>query len=63
MFENPYEEQMWLMPHWLLANANCDIHKGNGATTVASVKLANMTDQQYFTVYVKNSFLRKVIIK
>lgn len=46
-----------------LANANCNIHKGSGATTVVSIKLANMTDRQYFTVYVKTSFLRKVIIK
>lgn len=63
MFENPYQKQACLMSHWLLANANCSIHKSNGATTVVSIKLANMTDRQYFTAYVKTSFLRKVIIK
>lgn len=51
------------MSCWLLANANCSTSKGNGGTTVVSIVLANMTDRQYFTVYVNNSFLRNVIIK
>lgn len=47
----------------LLANVKCNVHKGKGATTVVWFKLANITDWQHFTVYVKASFLRKVIIK
>lgn len=63
MSEYPYQKWVCLMSLWLLANAKCNIHKGKGATTMVWIKLANMTDWQHFTVCVKASFLRKVIIK
>lgn len=44
MFENPYQKQACLISRWLLANANCNIHRDNGATTVVSIKPANVTD-------------------
>lgn len=35
------------MSHWLLANANCNASKGNGATTVVSIMLPSISDQQF----------------